>query len=239
MKSVRYILIIIAGAGLLACSSYKVATHDAERIRVDGSASDVEMDSLVAPYRRALQLEMGRVIGTAESDMAVARPNSLMGQWVADVVLQYGRDSLLTETERQLPVIALLNTGGLRASFSKGQLTVGDVYKVMPFDNQIVALKLPVEKLAEIQAYIQRTGGEPIAGFKLVNGSLLLDNAVTNANFFWIITSDFLANGGDKMYFFGDALEKKMTSKLLRDLLLEEIVRKQNIQVLLEERVQL
>lgn len=223
----------------MACSSYKVATHDAERIRVDGSASDVEMDSLVAPYRRTLLKEMGQVIGSTENDMAVGRPNSLMGQWVADVILQYGRDSLLTESDRKLPVIALLNTGGLRASFSKGSLTVGDVYKVMPFDNQVVALKLPIAKLAEIQAYIQRTGGEPIAGFKLVRGSLLLDDNLADAAFFWIITSDFLANGGDKMYFFGDALEKKLTSKLVRDLLLEEIVRKQTIVVQLEERVQL
>lgn len=239
MKHAKYIIIGILGAGLLACSSYKMASYDTERIRMEGSVSDPEMDSLVAPYRRELQREMSRVIGTTDTDMTVARPNSSMGQWVVDVLFQYGRDSIVPESDRGLPVIALLNTGGLRASFSKGPLTVGDVYKVMPFDNHVVALKLPVEKLAAILAYIQGTGGEPIAGFKIVNGKLLPDNGAADAAFFWIITSDFLANGGDKMYFFSDAAERKNTAKLVRDLLMEEIVLKQNIQVRLEERIQL
>ena len=234
----KFILLMIIGAGFSACSSYERAFVSLERLPVQATVSNTEMDSLVAPYRRALAIEMNRIIGTAVSDMQVARPNSPMGQWVADVLLAYGKDSLVPANDRELPVIAILNTGGLRASFSQGAITVGDVYKLMPFDNLLVAVKLPVEKLSEIREYLKTTGGEPIAGFRIVKGELVTDLPLADARFFWVITTDFLANGGDKMYFFQSAAQKIPTALTLRDLLLKEVAVQQVINVRLEERVQ-
>ena len=36
------------------------------------------------------------------------------------------------------PIFCLLNTGGLRSSIGKGTVSLGDIYKLMPFDNTIV-----------------------------------------------------------------------------------------------------
>lgn len=234
---VKYIGILLIGAGLSACSSYSYKVFNAQRIDVKTPVEkDPEVDSLVAPYRRALALEMNRVIGEATADMQVARPNSTLGQWVTDIVLQFGKDSLVNNQTEKLPVIALLNTGGIRASLSKGPLTVGDIYKLMPFDNQLIALKLPVNQIAEIEAYLQKTGGEPIAGFTVVNGKIVIDN-LAESNYLWVITTDFLANGGDKMLFFQSATEKILSPVLLRDLLLREVERTGTIDQLLEERI--
>lgn len=233
----KYIGILLIGAGLSACSSYSYKVFNAQRIDVKTPVEkDPEVDSLVAPYRRALALEMNRVIGEATADMQVARPNSTLGQWVTDIVLQFGKDSLVNSQTEKLPVIALLNTGGIRASLSKGPLTVGDIYKLMPFDNQLIALKLPASQIAEIEAYLQKTGGEPIAGFTAVNGKIVIDN-LAESNYLWVITTDFLANGGDKMLFFQSATEKILSPVLLRDLLLREVERTGTIDQLLEERI--
>jgi 2',3'-cyclic-nucleotide 2'-phosphodiesterase (5'-nucleotidase family) len=233
----KFIGILLIGAGLSACSSYSYKVFNAQRIDVKTPVEkDPEVDSLVAPFRRALALEMNRVIGESTADMQVARPNSTLGQWVTDIVLQFGKDSLVNNQTEQLPVIALLNTGGIRASLSKGPLTVGDIYKLMPFDNQLIALKLPVNQLAEIEAYLQKTGGEPIAGFTVVNGKIVIDN-LAESNYLWVITTDFLANGGDKMLFFQSATEKILSPVLLRDLLLREVERTGTINQLLEERI--
>ena len=234
---VKFIGILLIGAGLSACSSYSYKAFNAQRIDVKTPVEkDPEVDSLVAPYRRALALEMNRVIGEATEDMQVARPNSNLGQWVTDVVLQFGKDSLLVNQAEKLPVIAILNTGGIRASLSKGSLTVGDIYKLMPFDNQLIALKLPVDQINEIEAYLQKTGGEPIAGFTVVNGKIVIDN-LAESRYLWVITTDFLANGGDKMLFFQAATEKKLSPVLLRDLLLREVERTGTIEEQLEERI--
>ena len=234
---VKFIGILLIGAGLSACSSYSYKAFNAQRIDVKTPVEkDPEVDSLVAPYRRALALEMNRVIGEATEDMQVARPNSNLGHWVTDVVLQFGKDSLLVNQAEKLPVIAILNTGGIRASLSKGSLTVGDIYKLMPFDNQLIALKLPVDQINEIEAYLQKTGGEPIAGFTVVNGKIVIDN-LAESRYLWVITTDFLANGGDKMLFFQAATEKKLSPVLLRDLLLREVERTGTIEEQLEERI--
>lgn len=224
----------------MACSSHYYKAYNADRIPVSKVIQkDPEIDSMIAPYRSALALEMNRVIGEATLDLQVARPNSNLGQWVADVLLAYGKDSLLRSKAANIPVIGLFNTGGIRSTLSKGPLTVGDVFKVMPFDNLIVALKLPVSQLPEIERYIRQTGGEPIAGCKIVGGYLQREDgtSLASGDYFWVITSDFLANGGDKMLFFQAATEKIMTGVLLRDLLMQEIERKHIIDEQVEERI--
>lgn len=232
------ILIVLIGAGLLACSSHYYKSYTTERIQVNSTLEkDVEMDSLLAPYSRELALEMNKVIGEAKTDMQVGRPNSVLGQWVADVLLNFGKDSVLLTEEKAIPVIALLNTGGIRASFSKGMITVGDVYKLMPFDNQIVVLKLPVAQLPEIESYIRKSGGEPIAGCSIREGKMIISGLEESTGYFWVVTSDFLANGGDKMYFFQSAVEKRLTTTLMRDVLLRTIQREKILNVQPEERI--
>lgn len=240
MIAIIRILFIVMGAGLMACSSHYYKAYNADRIPVSPTIQkDAEIDSMIAPYRSALAVEMNRVIGEATLDLQVARPNSNLGQWVSDVLLAYGKDSLLKAKATDYPVIAIFNTGGIRSSLPKGNLTVGDVFKVMPFDNLIMALKLPVSQVPEIERYIRQTGGEPIAGCRIVHGELQKEDStpLASGEYVWVITSDFLANGGDKMLFFQAATEKIMTGVLLRDLLMREIERTHIVNEEVEERI--
>ncbi len=115
--------------------------------------------------------------------------------------------------------ICLLNTGGLRSSFGAGKLTLADFYKLMPFDNRVVWLHLPVSKIPDIENYLKHSGGEPIANCSFKNGKLDIPSLLPNHQYIWVLTSDFLANGGDKMNFFL-GLEKEETPILLRDILI-------------------
>lgn len=234
----RKLLIVFSGAGLLACSSYSYRSYNAQRIGVEkGMDRSATMDSLLAPYSRELAVEMNRVIGEAKVDMQVARPNSVLGQWVTDALLNFGRDSILKPEDLHIPVIVFLNTGGIRASLSKGPVTVGDVFRLMPFDNMLVALKLPATQIPSIEAYLRQTGGEPIAGCHVVNGKLQFNENAVQPTEFWVITSDFLANGGDKMYFFKEATDKRLSNALMRDVLMHTITKERVLDVKEEERI--
>lgn len=156
-----------------------------------------------------------------------------MGQWICDLLVSFGKDSLLLGED--CPVVSLLNTGGLRAPLSKGTVTLGSIYRVMPFDNRIVALKLSTERLPEIEAYVKLKGGEPLSGMKIVKGQLSLNDPKTSC--FWVITSDFLANGGDDMLFFKTYLDKRETIVLLRDYIINAVKKQQNIDFSAEERI--
>lgn len=222
----KFILLYIIGAGLWACSSVNTISVDSETVKLDNShSSNSAIDSLILPYRDSLSLEMNVVIAQAESNFVVARPGSNLGNWVADAVFANQTKTVRLGT----PTFCLLNTGGIRSTLNKGDVTVGDMFKLMPFDNEIVWVELPVSVLPEIEDYLIRSGGEPISNAKLVDGKLEINGWRESATHFWVITSDYLMNGGDKMNFFGKRTQTILKGVLMRDALITEAKEQQTL----------
>lgn len=207
-------IVFFMGAGLMACSSASHIFVQNEQVVLAGDMpSNSKLDSLITPYRDSLSKEMDQIIAQSNTDFVVGRPGSNLGNWVADAIFyQQTKNKRLS-----IPVICLLNTGGLRASLNKGSITVGDIYKLMPFDNLVVWAKLPKSALSDIEAYLIKTGGEPIANATLSNGKLKINGWQDDTESFWVITSDYLINGGDKMEFFKLRTEENQTGELMRD----------------------
>lgn len=183
------------------------------------TVADMKIAQIIQPYKDSLDKSMNEIIGKADTNFLVQRPSSNMMNWMADAVF-----TNQTRTVRLAqPAICLLNTGGIRSGFFKGNITIGDVFKVMPFDNTIVWVELPIEVKPEIEAFLQKTGGEPLANAQFLNGKLSLNGENENTKSFLIITSDYLANGGDKMDFFKKGKIINNSGKLLREALLEEV----------------
>ena len=59
-----------------------------------------------------------------------------------------------------------------------------------------------------------------------------------NTKYIWVITTDYLANGGDRMDFFQDAVERSDKKTLLRDVFIEEAKTQKNLIVSSENRIQ-
>ena len=215
----KLVSIFLIGAGLWACSSVNtVVVHStAVNMNVD-QKTNAHVDSMIMPYKDSLSLEMNEVIANATTNFSVKRPNSNLGNWVADALfINQTKTVRLTK-----PVICLLNTGGIRSTINKGPVTIGDMFKLMPFDNEIVWVELPVSVIPEIEEYLKKSGGEPISNAILKNGKLIFNNWNENSSSFWVITSDYLMNGGDKMNFFAKKLSINKTGTLMRDALITE-----------------
>ncbi len=212
--------ILIAGASLTACSSHLVVNSNLNKEPISSETkSDEELSATIKPYKDSLDKRMNEVLGTSTHDFIVARPSSNLMNWVADAIfVNQTRNVRLAQ-----PVICLLNTGGIRSSIGKGNVTLGDFYKLMPFENTLVWVELPVSAIPEIESYLQKSGGEPMANCKLVDGKLVINGMRENTTNFWILTSDYLMNGGDKMDFFKKKTNFNSTGKLLRDILIEEV----------------
>jgi 2',3'-cyclic-nucleotide 2'-phosphodiesterase (5'-nucleotidase family) len=162
---------------------------------------------------------MNRVVGYAPMNMMASRPSSTLMNWVADAVFADQTRTVRLST----PTFCLLNKGGIRSTINKGEITFGDVFKLMPFDNQIVWVQLPIECLADIESFIRATGGEPIANARVEKGKLVVNGMREGVTHFWVITSDYLMNGGDKAAFFSKRTEVNQTGRLVRDALMSEI----------------
>jgi len=135
----KFIFIICVGASLLACSSHIVIEPSRVPITPQNE-SNQKTDVIIQPYRDSMTSIMSEVIAKADTNFVAQRPSSNLMNWVADAVFIQQTQNVRLAT----PAICLLNTGGIRSSLGKGDLTLGDFYKVMPFDNTIVWIELPM-----------------------------------------------------------------------------------------------
>lgn len=215
----KILIYIFIGAGLSACSSVNSIKVTNEQISVTNKYDKANSaDSMITPYRTDLNKEMLDIIGYAPDNFERGKPNGALNNWSTDAIL----NSQLSKLDKSKPAMCLLNWGGLRNPISKGDVTLADVYKLMPFDNEIVIVEMPISTIEQIEEYQKARGGEPIAGATIDNGKLKFNSAV-DAESFYIVTSDYLMNGGDNMVFFQERLNVIYAGDLMRDVMIEAV----------------
>ena len=217
---IKILWVVFLGISIFACSSH-IRIHElSEKSKVDSSiSSSLKIDELIQPYKDSLDKEMNQVIGFSKDNFEIQRPSSSLMNWCADAIFANQTKNI----KLAQPIFCLLNTGGLRSTIGKGTVSFTDIYKLMPFDNTIVWVELPISSIAEIEKYLSQSGGEPIANAKLENGKLLINGSNEKMTHFWVLTSDYLMNGGDKMSFFEQRTNAIMNGKLLRNAFIEEV----------------
>lgn len=214
--------VITIGLLLNGCSSSKdlsisKATYGSYEIEESIEKSS-EMEAFLATYKEALEEEMNEVVGYAPFDMPRAQPESLLGNFVADLILHQGK------TYYNKPVdIAIVNIGGLRVpNIPEGELTKGDIFELMPFDNFLVIMELDAQTLIKLGEVIADWNGWPVAGMELEINNRKLESLKINGEapvadkIYTVVLSDFLADGGDRLPFLVD-LPRENLGVLFRD----------------------
>ena len=234
MSFKQIIILFIIGAGLWACSSVRSIYVQTDKLPVTTyTEPNDSIQDFLTPYKEELSEEMDKVIGYATGEFVRYRPEGPLGNFVVDATLDY------LVRYKKIPgdqYICLMNHGGLRAPISKGNITVGDIYKLMPFDNTVVIAKLPMHALDSICDYIKSSGGEPIAGFTVKNGPCSL-NYKKNEDTLYVVTSDYLYSGGDHMNFFKLSYSHENTGVFLRDMLIDYVEEMDTIRPITEGRI--
>ncbi len=199
--------VLAAGGALLlsACRpDYKVTQVEASRVAIDSTwdiRPDTAMTALIAPYKAQLDSTMHRVVGRASMPMKAERPESPLSNLVADVLRQAAKKATGSVAD-----VGLVNIGGLRASLSKGEVTVEDVYEILPFENALCVLTLRGADLRHLFENIAARGGEGVSGVRLTISAdgRLLDCSVgglpvDEERTYTVATLDYLAEGNDGM----------------------------------------
>jgi 2',3'-cyclic-nucleotide 2'-phosphodiesterase (5'-nucleotidase family) len=213
----------LLAAGTLGCSFKAHVSSTSKNLGVDSNVKGTDhIEQFIVPYRDSLALQMGEVIGMADTSFEVVFPSSNLMNWATDaLLLQETQTVRLAE-----PVICILNAGGLRASLNKGPITVGDLFKLMPFDNSVAWVRLPVSRIEAIETFMKnQPKGVPLANARFEKGKLTIQGLNETHTHFWVITSDYLAQGGDKMTFFLAPESFQLQPKNLRDVFIEEVKR--------------
>ena len=217
----KLIFLSVLLLSLIACQrSFTVVaiTDSQQKFTEDYTAIDSTMESEIAPYRDELQQSMGGLIVEASVDLPKAKPESLLGNLLADATLE-----MAIQYSTKPVDVGIINYGGIRVpSISKGPVSLGNVYEVMPFDNYLVVLELKGEQLRDVFNLIAQGGGWPISGAQFVikdekAASIKVGEANLDLNkTYRVAISDYLANGGDHLDLL-KGLPQENTNVLLRD----------------------
>ena len=197
------------------------------------------MSDFIAPYRDSLELKMNNVLGRAAHDMPRFRPESPLGNFAADVLREVG-----TEFYGHKIDVGLMNVGGLRNDLYAGDIKLGDIYRVFPFENTLSILEIKGEYLEEMIHQIEGKRLEALSGMSVTldiktntkpNGEIFETISATNIlvngepinpdRIYYIATIDYLAEGNDGLLALTKAEKNTNSGILLRNLMVEYIQR--------------
>ena len=218
---------------LSACNpEFILQSSDGETIGVNASA-DSTILTIIAPYQQGIEAEMNEVLTYSKINLTKKGSESLLGNFVTDLCLNYADAHM-----------CVMNNGGLRTTINKGNITRGKLYELMPFENELVLLELNKTDYLGLLQYICKRGGEPFSGInitmnkegKIINNSWPVDFAKGES--IKVLTSDYLANGGDKMKFFKDKEQRKVGIKI-RDAIIDHCSKTDTITATLDRRLRI
>ncbi len=223
-----YITAILLAASAAGCQQkvwQPAASQEQDNVPVDSTLiADPETEALIAPYRTQVTSKMSEVIGTATTELTKAPHQSPLGNFVADLLLEQTRKIMDQPVD-----MGQVTNGGLRVPLPAGPITVGHIFELMPFENETVVLTLDGPTTKELFDFAAKTGISPIANatytvkdgeatdIKIGGQPLDLNRTYT------IVTSDYLASGGDNMAMFKKALKTEKVGMMMRDMILKHI----------------
>ena len=242
MKSIyRYTIYLVIISIASSCSRWivlKEKKYDNEQISINSNlGADSTIVKMISPQKRLLDSLMNEVIAVSEEELIKEKPNGTLNNFCADMMLQIAKQQDANAS------ICIINYGGIRlSSIPKGNITIGKIYELMPFDNLIVIQKIKGSVLQEVLNYVATQGGWPLAGITmdiqnkkaihiLVNGMPL-----DNEKIYTLVVSDYLANGGDNLLML-KAIPQVSTNLIMREAFIKEIKKTSHIICNHEKRI--
>lgn len=175
-----------------------------------------------------VQLEVGpiknRFLGKTVYPLIHQKDKLLsLGKWVTDLMRK--------ETKGD---IAFQSGGSLRGSIEAGDVTLGSIYEVMPYDSILYLLEMTGQQILETLEYglnNRKVGMVQFSGIKvkyraenkILEVTLLDGSHLDPKKSYQVVTNDYLLCGGDQYTMFQEGANFRNTSKSLRNLLMESL----------------
>ncbi|PJJ47898.1 5'-nucleotidase C-terminal domain-containing protein [Hymenobacter chitinivorans] len=177
----------------------------------------------IEPYKQRVTQQMNEVLGVAPVAVTKNSGESPLANFVADIQRERASQAL------GQPIDAgVMTNGGLRAALPAGPITMGSIFELMPFENELVVLDTPGPVMQDMLNYAARikmalsnvtyTVGADGKPSNVLIGGKPFDPTRT----YTIAISDYLAGGGDQMVFF-KAIKPRSTGVLLRTAIVDHI----------------
>lgn len=149
-------------------------------------AEDPALSAEVAAYAAKTKAALGEVLGYADASI---EPDSAP---LANLITDRWRE--VTKAD-----VAILNRFATRQAIPKGPITLETVHSVLPFDNNLVVMKL---RGADLVHNVQCCGGH-VAGATEIDGEVLLDGGkkIDPNAIYKVVSTDYAYAGGSGFTF--------------------------------------
>ena len=249
-QTISYLLLITCLLFTFSCkTAFVQRSYDVENISVSEELGtmDSTIVKLYAPYKNILEKDMNRVLAISEKELVKDKPESLLTNFLADLLLEQGA---VVANDHQLnltPAVSFFNYGGIRSSLPKGEITVGNIFELMPFENELVFIELKGDKMQAFMDYIAGHGGGSVGGARMViandkaNDVKIGGKEIDFNKNYWLVTNDYVAAGGDGLEMLAENERFINSGEKIRDAIidyLEELTNNnQHVNPKLDERI--
>lgn len=190
-----------------------------------------EIDSFISPYKKRLNNELDNPLAYAKSDLTKSDGElvSSLGNLMADICFIQALPIFQKRTNNNIDFV-LLNHGGIRAPIPKGTITARNAFEVMPFENELVVVELSGLKTKELLTYLAtEKKAHPITNMRLkidrvdntYREAIINEQPFDESKNYYILTSDYLQQGGDNMTFFVNPINLYKLDYKLRNALID------------------
>lgn len=243
----KFIISFIIFIALFSCKSQLP-----QLVRIEGKqttinetiASDKTIENTIKPYREKVEKEMTTVISYTPINLNRTDGDleSSLGNLMADLCYQRANPVFNSRTGKNID-FAMFNYGGIRSGISKGDITNENAFNLMPFENSLVVTELTSEKIKELVNYlIDENKAHPLSkhinlaitenGYNLKINNAPLDTSKT----YFVLTSDYLQNGGDNMNFFKNPINLYKLDYKVRNAIIDYFKETDTIKVSMDGR---
>ena len=238
---VKHFVLLLTFIAVISCAEkkYVVTKIEGKEIGITDKNSEVahssaseqaqQIENFIKPYRDRIDADLNTVLSNASETIDKSGEwQTPMGNFLADITFEKS-GTVFQMREKKSIDICLLNHGGIRSTIPKGNVTARTAYEVMPFENSAIVIGLKGEQIMEMINYIiSEKKPHPLKGLTFTldknnqpKNILINGKAFDNNKVYYVVTSDYLSNGGDNMIFFKKGVAQYDLNYKLRNIIID------------------
>lgn len=204
MRKILSLILLISMTTLLCPAQSKVVSYELKKVNGNCTTyNNPQLQKELDKSKKKLEKQTGVVIGYCPEEMVSEMPQSPLSNFLTDILVEIGNE-YCQKKHKEAVDFSLLNFGGIRSSLKAGNITIGDIFEIAPFENNLVIVDLKGSEVRKIfrrfkvkkcEPYSQQVNIQYAGDYfykALINGQ-----EIDNNKTYRMITLDFILTGGD------------------------------------------
>lgn len=230
-RFLRHLLLVFILTTIACKTKYYSSNYSYQKIQIDSSEiNSSNVTKFIAPYKSKIDNDLNITLSYTKTEISKNDDpwNSSLGSLISEIGYETCNLKFFHQKRQNIDVV-LFNYGGIRSTINKGNISKRTAFEVMPFENKFLVLKVKGSVLIELAQYIiNDKKAHPISGMKIYYKTkakeiecFISNEKIESEKFYHLLTSDYLANGGDNMIFLKNSLESTDLNYKVRDALID------------------